>query len=134
MTKDNLTKSFEILEPPKRTAKLLDQEVDVTVIPAITAFKFVQFSKKYGNSKLDDIAGAGIDEDMLNEIMVIIGDITSRSNPKVTKEWLLENLSMPDLTRFMTFLFEGMGDKKAAGPEGKQDAGKLAAGKQAGKN
>ncbi len=134
---DTLTRSFEVLEPPKRTATLLDQEIDLTIIPARTSLKFVSFSKKYGNSKLDNIKDeVGLDEEMLSEMLDIIGEITTRSNPTVTKDWLLENLQLADLTRFMVFVFEGFKKKSDGKPdqaEGKPGS-KTAQGGASGKN
>jgi hypothetical protein len=131
--KDKLTKSFEVLEPPKRTAKLRDQEVDVTIIPAKTALKFVQFSKKYGDKKIEKLAGEdGLNEEMLDDILDIIGEITSRSNPTVNKDWLLENLPINDLVRFMVFIFEGF--KNSRGGDAQEAGGKASEGGAPGKN
>lgn len=119
---DKLTKSFQVLEPPKRIAMLLDQEVDITIIPARTALKFVQFSKKHKGEKLENMKEDELDEKMLEEIMDIIGSITVRSNKTVTKDWLFDNLPLTELVKFMTFVFEGMGGgKKDSKGEGTGD-------------
>lgn len=96
-------------------AKLLNEEVDVTIVPARTALKFVQFSKKHKNLSLDKVNEDELDDTMLDEIMDIIGSITSRSNKKITKDWLYDNIPLTEMVRFMSFIFEGMGSGTDSG-------------------
>ncbi len=102
---------FQVFIPEKKTAILLDQKVDVTIIPAKTAFKFVIFNKKHKGINLKN-DNTGIDENILDEILDIVEEITTRSNPVVTKEWLLNNLSIQDIVRFITFIFKSLQTKK----------------------
>ncbi len=119
-------KVFQVFIPEKKTAILLDQNVDVTIIPAKTAFKFVLFSKKHKGINLKN-ENTGIDENLLDEILDIVEEITTRSNPVVTKDWLLTNLEIQDIVRFITFIFknmspskvESMGSSKPGGTSGK---------------
>ncbi len=123
---DTLLNNFEILEPPKRTAKILGEEVDITIIPARIALKFISFSKKYDTQKLnlETTSGADIDEQMIEDIVEIVAMICQRSNKKITKEWLFDNLDITGLMNFIKFVFSGISKlnpekTEASGKKGK---------------
>lgn len=122
MTEDLLT-NFEILEPPKRTAVLLGETVDISKIPARVSLKFIAFSKKHDIKKFENASEESLDMSVLEDIIDIVGIICEKSNEKITKDWLLDNLSIADLMKFVKFVFSGItqlnDEGKAEGEDGK---------------
>lgn len=122
MTEDLLT-NFEILEPPKRTAVLLGETVDISKIPARVSLKFIAFSKKHDIKKFENASEESLDMSVLEDIIDIVGIICEKSNEKITKDWLLDNLSIADLMKFVKFVFSGItqlnDEGKAGGEDGK---------------
>jgi hypothetical protein len=114
---DGLLANFEIIEPPKREATVKGEKVDVTIIPARVALKFIKFSKKYDMDKLekmDEEAGEeDIDDGMIEDIVEIVGMICQKSNKKLTKDWLLDNLDINELMAFTKYVFAGLTKSKA---------------------
>lgn len=100
--------NFEILAPPKRTAVILGEEIDISLIPAKTSFGFIKFSQKYDVKKIEGMTEESFDPKMIEDMLDMMCQIWQESNPKITKDWLLSNLSIVDLMRFVQFVFAGM--------------------------
>jgi hypothetical protein len=109
-------KDFDILSPQKRTAKIGGEEIDVSIIPAIVALQFISFSKKHDVSKLDSGTSGNIETDTLVDMIEIVAVLCQRSNPKITKDWLLNNVDIKVLLPFVQYVFEGI--KTENGTEG----------------
>lgn len=122
----DLLENFEILEPPKRTATLLGEVVDVSIIPTRVALKFIGFSKKHDVKKLEGMTENSFDESMIEDMMEIVATICQRSNPKITKNWLLDNIGITDLMKFIQFAFAGL--SKVKGESGGEDGKNLESG------
>jgi len=105
---DVLLNHFEILEPSKRTASILGEEVDLTIIPARVALKFISFSKKHDAGKLETMGEDDFDDGMIEDIVEIIAMICQRSNKTITKDWLFDNLDIRGLLEFTKFVFAGL--------------------------
>lgn len=112
-----LLANFEILEPPKREATVKGEKVDVTIIPARVALKFIAFSKKYDMDKLEKLGEEATEDDfddrMIEDIVEIVGLICQKSNKKVNKDWLLDNLDINELMAFTKYVFAGLTKNKA---------------------
>lgn len=107
MAGDILT-DFEILEPPKRTARLMGETVDLTIVPARVALKFIDFSKKYGSKKLEETEAEDFEPAMVEDMMDLVAQICQKSNQKITKDWLLDNMDVKSLMKFVQFVFAGI--------------------------
>lgn len=112
---DDLLKDFDVLFPPKRTAIIGGEEIDVSFIPARAALKFVDFSKKYNVNSLEPTEG--FDPGMLDQVLEIIEMICKRSSEKITKDWLLDNVDIKILMEFIQFVFAGLKKVDADGGE-----------------
>jgi hypothetical protein len=94
MSEDNMV-DFDILAPPKRTAKIGGEIVDVTIVPARAAFKFISFSKKYNVNSLEKSTSSGsYDPEMITGILEVIELICKRSSKKITAELLQDNVDV----------------------------------------
>jgi len=105
---------FEILAPPKRTAKILGEEIDLSVTPAKVSFSVIKFSKKHDIKKLESMTEETFDPQMITDLLELICQIWKEKNPTVTPDWLLSNLGITDLMKFVQFVFAGIVQKKTA--------------------
>lgn len=110
---DDLLKDFDILSPPKRTARIGGEEIDVSFIPARAALGFIDFSKKYNVTSLE--SADGLDPGMLESMLGIIETVCKRSSSKITKDWLLDNVDISILMQFVQYVFAGMKKVDAEG-------------------
>lgn len=104
----DLLTHFEILEPPVRIATILGETVELTKIHARATLKFIDFSKKHDIKKLENVTEDTLDMDVIEDMIEIVALICKKSNPKITKDWLLDNLAIDDLLKFVKYVFEGM--------------------------
>lgn len=108
MADDNMV-DFDILAPPKRTAKIGGEIIDVTIVPARAAFKFITFSKKFNVNALEKSTNSGsYDPEMINAILDVIELICKRSSSKITADWLQDNVDIKILMKFIQYVFEGI--------------------------
>jgi hypothetical protein len=113
---------FDILAPAKRTAKIGGEVVDVTIVPAIAALKFIDFSKKYDVKALEGMSSGGFDSGMITAVLEVVELICQRSSTKITSDWLLKNVDIKVLMRFIQYVFAGVKGNPAeevAGKSGK---------------
>jgi hypothetical protein len=118
----DLLKDFDVLSPPKRIARIGGEDIDVTIVPARAALKFISFSKKYHVDSVDSMSPGGFDPGMIDSILEVIELICRRSSEKITKEWLLDNVDIKVLMEFIQYVFAGMKDMSTGEPAG--DSGK----------
>ena len=118
----DLLKDFDVLSPPKRIARIGGENIDVTIVPARAALKFISFSKKYNVDSMDSMNPGGFDPGMIDSILEVIELICRRSSEKITKEWLLDNVDIKVLMEFIQYVFAGMKDMSTGEPAG--DSGK----------
>ena len=113
---------FDILAPDKRTAKIGGEIIDVTIVPAIAALKFINFSKKYDVKKIEGMSAGGVDSDMIESILEVVELICQKSSKKITSDWLLKNVDIKVLMKFIQYVFAGMKSnpsEEVAGETGK---------------
>jgi hypothetical protein len=114
----DLLKDFDVLSPPKRIARIGGEDIDVTIVPARAALKFISFSKKYHVDSVDSMSPGGFDPGMIDSILEVIELICRRSSEKITKEWLLDNVDIKVLMEFIQYVFAGMKDMSTGEPAG----------------
>jgi hypothetical protein len=105
---DNLLTHFEILEPPTRTAILLGETIDLSKISARVSLNFIAFSKKHDVEQLENATEDTLDMSVIEDMLDIVALICQKSNQKITKDWLLDNLSITDIMKFVKFVFSGI--------------------------
>jgi hypothetical protein len=120
-TTEYLMNNFEILEPPKRTAVLLGETIELSKIPARVSLKFIAFSKKHDIKELENATEETLDMSVLEDVLDLVALICQKSNSKIDKEWLLDNLSITDLMKFVNFVFTGITQLKDEGEAGGED-------------
>ena len=116
---EDFMKDFDILSPPKRFARIGGEEIDVTIVPARAALKFIDFSKKYSPDKLQSMDAVSFDPEMILVMLDVIELVCKRSSSKITKEWLLDNVDIKVLMQFVQYVFAGMKEAESEKTEGK---------------
>jgi len=116
-----MLKDFDILSPPKRLAMIGGEEIDVTIVPARAALKFIDFSKKYNVESIQGMSADNFDSGMIESILEVIELICKRSSTKITKDWMLDNVDIKVLMEFVQYVFAGIKGDEAAdtGEDGK---------------
>lgn len=99
---------FDVLAPAKRTAKIGDEVIDVTIVPAIAALKFIDFSKTYDVKTLEGMSSSGFDSGMITSVLEVVELICKRSSKKITSDWLLNNVDIKVLMKFIQYVFAGV--------------------------
>lgn len=105
---EDFLKDFDVLSPPTRTAKIGGEEISFSIIPARIALKFIDFSKKFDITGLDKDDTDSFDPGMLEGILEIVATVCQKSNPKITADWLMDNVDIGTLMEFVHFVFAGM--------------------------
>jgi len=105
---DDLLKDFDILSPPRRIARIGGEEIDVTIVPARAALKFISFSKKYSAKSLESMDQDSIDPGIIDDILEVVELVCKRSSTKITRDWLLDNVDIKVLVEFVQYVFAGM--------------------------
>lgn len=115
---EDFMKDFDILSPPKRFARIGGEEIDVTIVPARAALKFIDFSKKYSVETLQSMDAGSFDPAMIEAMLDVIELVCKRSSTKITKEWLLDNVDIKVLMQFVQYVFAGMKEAESEKTEG----------------
>lgn len=105
---DDLLRDFDILSPPKRIARIGGEEIDVTIVPARAALKFINFSKKYSAKSLESMDQDSFDPCIIDDILEVVELVCKRSSTKITRDWLLDNVDIKVLVEFVQYVFAGM--------------------------
>lgn len=118
-----LLKDFDALSPQKRIVKIGGEEIDVTIVPARAALKFINFSKKYSVDSLESMSQDSFDPSMIDAILEVVELVCKRSSAKITRDWLLDNVDIKVLLEFVQCVFASMknvsSDEPPSGEEGK---------------
>lgn len=97
---------FDILAPPKRIAKIGGEEIDVSIVSTKIAIKFMEFSKKHKMKKFENVKNIeDIEDNALEDIIEIVALVCENSSKKITKDWLLSNVDIGVLMKFVKFVF-----------------------------
>ena len=93
-------KDFSTVVPQKRIARISGEEVDVSVFSTRATLKLIELTSSPEKQAALE-SGQGI-EDLLEVVAIAC----QRSNPKVTKDWLIDNVDMFTLVEFAQFVME----------------------------
>jgi len=90
---------LDALAPEPRIIRLGGEEIDVAQIPTRPMLQIVQFYDKQKAGKMST-------EESLDKILGIFGGLCEKKNPKITKDFLLDNLPMEQMMAFVNFIIE----------------------------
>lgn len=95
---DNIL-DLDALAPEPRIIRIGGEEIDVARIPTRPMLQMVRFYDQQKEGKMST-------EESLDKILGIFGDLCSKKNPTITKEFLLDNLPVQNLMTFVNFIIE----------------------------
>ena len=95
---------FDKLSAEPRIAIVGGERIDVSMIPTRQTLEIARFY----DSAQDGQMGS---EEALTQIVGILGKICSKNNPKVTADFLLDNLPFTALRKFVLFIIEPLSEE-----------------------
>jgi hypothetical protein len=102
-------KDFDVLAPPKRLAKIGGEIVDVSFIPTRIALEIMS---------LGDFEESSFSADVFDKVVDITVKICQRSNSKITREWILDNIEPMTLMKFLVYAVESLSSRISAANKG----------------
>jgi len=96
----DILKDFGTVVPQKRIARIAGEEVDVSVFSTRATLKLIELTLSPEKQAALE-SGQGI-EDLLEVVAIAC----QRSNLRVTKDWLIDNVDMFTLVEFAQFVME----------------------------
>ena len=94
---EEIVKDFDKIVRPARKAKLSGEIIDLSKLPTLVTIRIAKAQRD--KKKLSE------DPNSFEETIETIA-IACKSNPKVTKDWLIENTDLEQLLDFMAFVLE----------------------------
>jgi len=106
----DLFEDLDLLDPPERFVKMAGEVIDISFIPSELTLKAAKISNMFekGSMSMDE---------MFTQMIDVIVTISQGSNPNVTAEWILKNVSVAKITRFLELLVSDMNDSKESAGE-----------------
>jgi len=94
---EDIIKDFDKIVRPVRKAKLSGEIIDLSKLPTLVTIRIAKAQRD--KKKLSE------DPNSFEKTIETIA-IACKSNPKVTKDWLIENTDLEQLLDFMAFVLE----------------------------
>jgi len=91
--------------PQKRIVRIAGEEVDVSIFSTRATLKLIELTSSPEKQATLE-SGQGI-EDLLG----VVALACQRSNPKITKDWLIDNVDMFTLVEFAQYVMEPITEK-----------------------
>jgi len=88
---------MKIINPKAKKIDLGGEIVEVAFVPAKVTLEAAKVSDGMKNGTMSEYEGS-------EQILVMIENICKKSNPLITRDWLLENTSMQMMTEFMEYV------------------------------
>lgn len=87
-----MTDGINIIAPPKKRINLAGEIVEISFIPARIDLEFQRLTEECKAGKMGDFEG-------LNKMIDLLLSVC-KSNPAITKDWVLDNISFDMITDF----------------------------------
>lgn len=96
MTEDVL-KDLDLLDPQKTLVKMSGELIDISFIPSKVTLAAMRISSDLEKKKITA-------DEMFEKMIGIIVQVSEKSNPTITAEWLYNNVSVEKITNFLKLL------------------------------
>lgn len=106
---EDFLEDLDILDPPKKVVKMSGELIDISFLPSKVTLAVMKISADFDKKKITT-------DEMFEKMIGIIAQLSSKSNPKITEDWLYENVSVEKITNFLHLLVSG-GDEVAKGTD-----------------
>jgi hypothetical protein len=94
---------MKIINPTAKKINFGGEIVEVAFVPAKVTLDAAKVSDGMKNGTMSEYEGS-------EQMLVMIETICKKSNPLITRDWLLENASMQMMTEFMEYVVGGPSD------------------------
>lgn len=129
---DDILKDFDVIAPPKRIAKIGGEKVDVSIFSTRATLKLLEYSQKFKFLEAKKAADLpDFSPEQFEGIAEVVAVACQRTNPTITKDWLLDNTDPVTLISFVKYVIgpitermKTLSDKKATGSPGEKTAQK----------
>ncbi|WP_292461631.1 hypothetical protein [Methanolobus sp.] len=96
----DIMKDFDTIVPPKRLARVAGEEVDVSVFSTRATLKLIDMTDSPEKVR-------SLEEGKnIQGFVEVVATACQRSNPKITADWLMDNVDMFTLVEFSKFVLE----------------------------
>ena len=96
----DIIRDFDQIIPPKRLAKIGGEDVDVSIFSTRATLKLIEMTDT--PEKLEQLENC----QNIDGFVDVVATACQRSNPVITKDWLLDNIDMITLIEFAKFVLE----------------------------
>ena len=107
MTKDKFI-DLDKVDPPKRIVKIEGEKIDISKMPAIVTIKLTRYQEEGKKIKEEDLEASEADRFLELVDIIVLG---CKDNPKITKDWLIENANTDKIMGLVNAVI-GKRDKK----------------------
>lgn len=83
-----MLEGVDVLDPPKKIVYVAGEALDFSFIPTRATLKGIRIIEDMRTEKISEADG-------MDKIIELIADVCSRSNPKITVDWILDNTNIP---------------------------------------
>lgn len=102
---DGVLDGVDVLDPPKKVVYVAGEAFDFTFIPTRITIKSLRIMDGMKTGKISEVDG-------MEQIIEVIAEQASKTNPNITADWILDNTDIP--------MIEKMGMDLAGVAEGAQ--------------
>lgn len=96
----DILRDFGAIVPQKRIARIAGEEVDVSIFSTRATLKLMELTSS------PEKAGALESGEGIEDLFGVIATACQRSNTKITKDWLIDNVDLFTLIDFAQFVME----------------------------
>lgn len=105
---DDVMEGVDVLDPPKKIVYIEGEALDFTFVPTRLTLKGLRIVNDIQAGKLSEVDG-------LDKMIELIAEQCSRTNPKITADWILDNTSIDTIQKMgqdLAGVQEGQGTKE----------------------
>jgi len=84
---DSVLDGVDVLDPPKKIVYVAGEAFDFTFVPTRITMKSLRVMDQMKNGTISEVDG-------MDQIIEVIAEQASRTNPKITADWILDNTSI----------------------------------------
>jgi len=106
---EDIFEDLDILDPPKKVVKMAGELIDISFLPSKVTLSVMKISADFDKKKITTA-------EMFEKMIEIIAQLSTKSNAKITEDWLYENVSVEKITNFLHLLVSS-GENVANGTE-----------------
>jgi hypothetical protein len=100
-------RDFDAIAPKGRRAKIGGRVVDVSFIPGRITLELARFKDALDSGELTELQS-------IETALDIVAQITTRQDPEMTADWLLDNAQLLRLTDFINYVLDPTREKVEA--------------------